>query len=198
MMPLSLEINMSEAHHEKSEKHERKGQRTRYKKISEELREEIIERLLVRKEGLREVASKLHINHSTCKAIVKVFESEGRIGKKKTRNRNASVINTFTFCVVDRGALVDLSETQITEKKVTYNRTDDIDDLVTEQAKNEGGELAREYMEVRQRTHPINIPQYSTTNSRIFAYHPLKVELLPQPFSIAICPQLMAYNVSNF
>jgi hypothetical protein len=72
------------------------------------LREEIIDRLVVKKEGLREVAAKLRINHSTCKAIVKVFENEGRIGKKKTRNRNVNVINTFTFCVVDHGMLVDL------------------------------------------------------------------------------------------
>jgi hypothetical protein len=39
------------------------------------MREEIIDRLCIKKEGLREVAAKLKINHSTCKAIVKVYES---------------------------------------------------------------------------------------------------------------------------
>jgi len=90
---------------------------------------------VIRKEGLREVASKLKINHSTCKAIVKVFENEGRIGKKKTRNRKINVLNTFTFCVIDRGMLVEISEPTVTEKKIIYARSDDIDGLLIDQAK---------------------------------------------------------------
>lgn len=113
---------------------ERKGRRSKYQKISEALREEIIDRLVYRKEGLRDVASKLRINHSTCKAIVKVYESEGRIGKKKTRNRNVQVLNTFTICLIGNGMLMNIPETTISEKKVSCARMEEIDPLITEQA----------------------------------------------------------------
>lgn len=50
-----------------------RNKRCTYQKISKEMREEIVDRLVFRKEGLRDVAAEMGINHSTCKAIVKVF-----------------------------------------------------------------------------------------------------------------------------
>ena len=43
---------------------------------------EIIERILEKGEPLKVVSESVGINISTCKAIIKVYENEGRVGKK--------------------------------------------------------------------------------------------------------------------
>jgi len=44
----------------------------------------------------------MRVNISTCKAIIKVYQEEGRIGKKKQRNKVLNVIETFSFyCIND-------------------------------------------------------------------------------------------------
>lgn len=105
----------------------------------------------MKKEGLREVAAKLKINHSTCKAIVKVFEAEGRIGKKKTRNRSIDVIETFTLCVVNKGAYEEIPEVKLVEKRVSCSRGDDINRILTEAAKAESEEIADDMLSSKRR-----------------------------------------------
>lgn len=69
-----------------------KPRRTSYKRISEETRLAIIDRILDQGQSLKEVASAMNVNVSTCKAIIKVFQEEGRIGKKQKRNKVYNVI----------------------------------------------------------------------------------------------------------
>ena len=64
----------------------------KYKKISQELREEIIDKIINKGESLKAVADEVKINVSTCKAIVRVFQEEGRIGKKKNRNKVIDIV----------------------------------------------------------------------------------------------------------
>ena len=43
------------------------------------------------------------VNISTCKAMLKVFQEEGRIGKKKKRNKVVNVVETFSFYTINDG-----------------------------------------------------------------------------------------------
>jgi hypothetical protein len=43
----------------------------------------------------------MNINISTCKAIIKVYQEEGRVGKKKKRNKVLNVIETYSFYCID-------------------------------------------------------------------------------------------------
>lgn len=45
----------------------------------------------------------MNVNISTCKAILKVYQEEGRIGKKKKRNKVVDVIETFSFFCMNDG-----------------------------------------------------------------------------------------------
>lgn len=74
-----------------------KGSRSGYKNIDEKAREQLLERVLNQGESLKEVSNALNINISTSKAILKVFTQEGRIGKKKKRNKVVDVLETFSF-----------------------------------------------------------------------------------------------------
>ena len=66
--------------------------RQTYKKITETVRLDIIDRILVQKENIKDVAKEMGVNISTCKAIIKVYQEEGRIGKKQKRNKVYNVI----------------------------------------------------------------------------------------------------------
>jgi transposase len=69
-----------------------KKRRSSYNKINEEVRMEIIERILRNGESIKEVSTEMGVNISTCKAILKVYQEEGRVGKKKQRNKVLNVI----------------------------------------------------------------------------------------------------------
>ena len=56
------------------------------------MRLEIIDKILVQKENIKDVAKEMGVNISTCKAIIKVYQEEGRIGKKQKRNKVYNVI----------------------------------------------------------------------------------------------------------
>jgi len=43
----------------------------------------------------------MEINISTGKAILKVYQEEGRVGKKKRRDKVINVIQTYSFYTVD-------------------------------------------------------------------------------------------------
>ncbi len=43
----------------------------------------------------------MNVNISTAKAILKVYQDEGRVGKKKKRDKVINVIKTYSFYAVD-------------------------------------------------------------------------------------------------
>lgn len=61
----------------------------------------IVDRILKREENIKDVSLDMNVNISTCKAIIKVYNEEGRIGKKKKRNKVLNVIESFSFYYVN-------------------------------------------------------------------------------------------------
>lgn len=55
----------------------------------------------------------MNVNISTCKAILKVYQEEGRIGKKKKRNKVVNVIETFSFYCVNDGSFEQVDAVRI-------------------------------------------------------------------------------------
>jgi predicted transcriptional regulator len=60
---------------------QQKNKRCAYKKITEDIRRQIIG-MFQAQESLKEISKVVGLNVSTCKGIIKVFQEEGRIGKK--------------------------------------------------------------------------------------------------------------------
>ena len=92
---------------------EDKQKRNNYKKISEEARLTIIDRILDKGHGLKDVAASMNVNMSTCKAIIKVFQEEGRVGKKKKRNKVYNVIETFSFFYLQGDNIEQIGDVKI-------------------------------------------------------------------------------------
>lgn len=63
------------------------SQKKKYSVISQEVREKFIQRVISREVTIKEAAREFGIKFSTSKAILQTFKREGRIGKKKTRQR---------------------------------------------------------------------------------------------------------------
>ena len=59
----------------------------KYSTISQEIREKFIKRVISKEVTIKEAAKEFGIKFSTSKAILQTFKREGRIGKKKTRQR---------------------------------------------------------------------------------------------------------------
>ncbi|CAD8096931.1 unnamed protein product [Paramecium primaurelia] len=67
-----------------------------YCKIKNELREQIIHKILNEKKSILDVAQEYNILQSTCKSIINTFLKEGRVGKKQSRIRKLrKVIKTY-------------------------------------------------------------------------------------------------------
>lgn len=62
---------------------------------------------------IKEVAEDLNVNISTCKAILKVYREEGRIGKKKNRNKVYNVVETYSFFTIRHSAVEQIGTTKI-------------------------------------------------------------------------------------
>ena len=75
----------------------KKNNRAQYKKIDQELRHMIIDKIVHENIPIKDVANETNINVSTCKAILKVYQEEGRVGKKQNRNKIVEVVETFSF-----------------------------------------------------------------------------------------------------
>lgn len=71
---------------------------------------------------MREVAQSMGVNISTCKAILKVFQEEGRIGKKKKRNKVVNVVETFSFYCINDGHVEQVEEVKLQESKLSLKR----------------------------------------------------------------------------
>lgn len=66
---------------------------------------EIVERIVNKGEQLKAVSDDVGINVSTCKAIIKVFQEQGRVGKKKTRNKVVDVVETYSFYMLENSKI---------------------------------------------------------------------------------------------
>ena len=64
-------------------------------------------------ENIKDVSNELGLNISTCKAIVKVYQEEGRIGKKKKRNKVVNVVETFSFYQINAGKLEQIAPLKV-------------------------------------------------------------------------------------
>ena len=64
----------------------------------------------------------MNVNVSTCKAIIKVYQEEGRVGKKQKRNKICNVIETFSFFYVQDGNVQQIGETSMQESKVSFKK----------------------------------------------------------------------------
>jgi hypothetical protein len=69
----------------------------------------------------------MRINISTAKAILKVFQEEGRVGKKKKRDKVINVIQTFSFYTVDGSNIEKIADTVIEEEKKALQAVDSKD-----------------------------------------------------------------------
>ncbi|CAD8107770.1 unnamed protein product [Paramecium sonneborni] len=67
-----------------------------YSKIKNELREQIIHKILIEKKPIMDVALEHNILQSTCKSIINTYMREGRVGKKESRVRKLKkVMKTY-------------------------------------------------------------------------------------------------------
>ncbi|CAD8105071.1 unnamed protein product [Paramecium sonneborni] len=62
----------------------------KYAIIDQNVRIQLLRRILSKQTTIKEAAKEFGINFSTAKAILQTYRKEGRIGKKKTRDRNKS------------------------------------------------------------------------------------------------------------
>jgi hypothetical protein len=53
------------------------------------------------------------VNISTAKAILKVYQEEGRVGKKKKRDKVINVIQTYSFYTIDGNNIEKIADTII-------------------------------------------------------------------------------------
>lgn len=125
-------------------KSEGKKSRCSYQKIGEGVREEIIERIIHKGESIKEVAGELRVNISTCKAILKVYQQEGRIGKKKQRNKVINVIETFSFLCLNDSLPDPLPLYHLQETKLSLGRDENYDLILEENAKTKAEQLLEE------------------------------------------------------
>ncbi|CAD8136961.1 unnamed protein product [Paramecium octaurelia] len=60
----------------------------KYAVIDHQIRVQLLKRILSKEATIKEAAKEFGVNFSTAKAILQTYRKEGRIGKKKTRDRN--------------------------------------------------------------------------------------------------------------
>ncbi|CAD8053379.1 unnamed protein product [Paramecium sonneborni] len=71
-----------------------------YQKVDANLRQQIIDQACIKGQPLRQIAQNLGIKYSTAKAIVQVYQNEGRVGKKRTRDKRIyQEIETYILIV---------------------------------------------------------------------------------------------------
>lgn len=63
------------------------SKKKKYQVISQEVREKFIQKVISKQVTIKEAAREFGLKFSTSKAILQTYKKEGRIGKKKTRQR---------------------------------------------------------------------------------------------------------------
>ncbi|CAD8195813.1 unnamed protein product [Paramecium octaurelia] len=69
------------------EEHKNKDSK-KYAIIDQSIRIQLLRRILSKQATIKDAAKEFGVNFSTAKAILQTYRKEGRIGKKKTRERN--------------------------------------------------------------------------------------------------------------
>lgn len=100
---------------------------------------------------MRLVAQSLGVNISTCKAILKVYQEEGRIGKKKKRNKVINVVETFSFFAINDGVVQQLDDVRLEESKLSYQRNENLDKILEDNAKAKAEKMLEGIVEDRRR-----------------------------------------------
>ena len=72
------------------------------------------------------VASETKVNISTCKAILKVFNEQGRVGKKQKRDKKLNVLQTFSFFKFQQGDFKLLDEIKLESSRISYHKQENI------------------------------------------------------------------------
>ncbi|CAD8203064.1 unnamed protein product [Paramecium octaurelia] len=85
----SLNSFTPESHQENNEELKNRDNK-KYAIIDQSVRIQLLRRILSKQSTIKEAAKEFGINFSTAKAILQTYRKEGRIGKKKTRDRNRS------------------------------------------------------------------------------------------------------------
>ncbi|CAD8137238.1 unnamed protein product [Paramecium octaurelia] len=81
---------------------------SQYQKVDENIRQQIIDQACNKGQPLRQISQQLGIKYSTAKAIVQVYQNEGRIGKKRTRDKRIfQEIETFMIVVHKQSGKID-------------------------------------------------------------------------------------------
>ncbi|EAR94388.1 hypothetical protein TTHERM_00046890 (macronuclear) [Tetrahymena thermophila SB210] len=68
------------------------GNKKKYQVISQEIREKFIQKVITKQVTIKEAAKEFGLKFSTSKAILQTYKKEGRIGKKKTRQRKPRLV----------------------------------------------------------------------------------------------------------
>jgi hypothetical protein len=73
----------------------------KYSVIPQAVREKFIKRVLSKEVTIKEAAKEFGLKFSTSKAILQTYKKEGRIGKKKNRERKTKVVNVVFVCNIN-------------------------------------------------------------------------------------------------
>jgi len=84
---------------------ETKGKsKKKYSVIPQNIREKFIKRVLSKEVTIKEAAKEFGLKFSTSKAILQTYKKEGRIGKKKNRERKTKVVNAVFIANINQGS----------------------------------------------------------------------------------------------
>ena len=122
----------------------------------------MVERVIEHEEPLKDVADELGLNHSTCKAILKVYQKEGRIGKKSRRNKVVNVIETVTYLEEDEhGQLHQVKAPTISHSRFAFNREECCQDKLEEEAVGRAKRQAEDIAEEREGQMPVQVGMFT-------------------------------------
>lgn len=108
----------------------------KYSVISQSIREKFIKRVLSKEVTIKEAAKEFGLKFSTSKAILQTYKKEGRIGKKKNRERKTKVVNVVFVCNINplnpyaSNIFPIVSINEIKGSKATTNAEDNKNKLV--------------------------------------------------------------------
>ena len=157
------------------------NRRNSYHTIPIESRRELAERVIHQDEPLKVVAEDLGINISTCKAILKVYLNEGRLGKKEKRNKVIAVYHTVSFIEETAEGSTEILEPKLEEWKFAFERGDDYEEPMLKEAESKAEALAEEvvFPPLSQETSPQQSPasasmpmQFTFLNGGFFPMFP--------------------------
>lgn len=110
----------------------------------------------------------MNVNISTCKAILKVYQEEGRVGKKKNRNKVYNVVETFTFYTIKHSAIQQIGATLVEESKVSLERNEDFDKFLEDNSKAKAEQLLQQAIEQHKKEEEETSSQLQTQLMQLY------------------------------